>query len=627
MGRKRIRPPDDEKDRAREVEGGKKRSAKRKRLSPCEDGQKIKKKEQRTENLTRPERRINSEVSEIESRKADKKRKPKGKSSKISGLKHIQKDSKDSSRNRKRKHNKRRKNKLSRASRRSANNSKRRDKEDEIIDSSWAEEMKEPMTLSRSPTRPQTEKSSIHRRSEEDYSDEMTGERRVENSVDMSLMSRRMMVPKKANMNNIETSTDGSRLAGSYERFKLKTESILAEKLKGLIGSFKNCTEQICKSSRNQTKEYEKRLIDHVPKVVDKENNIASMAYRDKISKSRALLRRCEILEKQLASTKTRSARLAKKARFLETAERKHKALKGEYESVCGHNIALQTELSEVKLKFHEQLADKTREISTLKDVHSSLMTKAKEFRVDTEKSQEAHRVKYDSQLNKIREEHSKEIGRLQVQCTELKISNLDLTQKNRDLEKILKENKIEPLVTTAAMTPDRRTVPQQSIITAQSFAGERGVTTPHSGQRGESVRKQSLVSGSATLISLLKADIASLRVSLESKTTQLCELREIYNIYVILTGLRITKNELYFECLAQNTEARIKFLFSLICHDNGSSLQYESNAWEADYKCPGFLNECSGQFFESKVAPLFLKNVIKEVFSPDIPICEPVVA
>merc|ERR550534_165850 len=426
-------------------------------------------------------------------------------------------------------------------------------------------------------------------------------------------------------MNNIETSTDGSRLAGSYERFKSKTESILADKLKGLIGSFKNCTEQICKSTRHQTKEYGKRLIEHVRKVVEKENNTASMGYRDKISKSQELLRRCEMLEKQLASIKTRSARLAKKARVLETAEHKHKALKGEYESVCGHNIALQTELSEVKLKFQEQLAEKTREINTLKDIHSSLMTKAKEFRVDNEKSQEAHRVKYDSELNQIREEHSKEIGRLQVQCTELKISNMDLTQKNRDLEKILKENEIEPQLTTTATTPDRGTVPPQSI-TAHSIADEVEVTTPHSGQRGESVRKQSL-SGSATLISLLKADIASLRVSLESKTTQLSELREIYNIYLILTGLRITKNELYFECLAQNTEARIKFLFSLICHDNGSSLQYENNAWEADYKCPGFLNECSGQFFESKVAPLFLKNVIKEVFSPVIPACEPVVA
>ena len=128
-----------------------------------------------------------------------------------------------------------------------------------------------------------------------------------------------------------------------------------------------------------------------------------------------------------------------------------------------------------------------------------------------------------------------------------------------------------------------------------------------------------------ATEISMLKADINSLRVSLESKTVHLSELRKICNIYLILTGLHITKNELYFQCLAHNTEARIKFLFSLICHDNGSSLLYENNSWEAQNKCPAFLKECSGQFFERKMAPLFLKNVIKEVFSPDSIASEPV--
>jgi len=603
---------------AGEAEGDKKRSTKRKRLNTDEDGQKIQKQQQRIEMLKRPERSNNSEVSEIKSLKADKKRKSKEKSSRASTQKYRPKDSKYSSRERKQKHKKRRKSKSSRGFRRTANNLKHRDTEDEIIDKSWVEEMKEPMRVSRSPNRPQTEKSDIYHRSEEDYSDEMNKERRVENSVDMSLMSRRMIAPKKARKNNIVASTDDTRMANSYEGFKLKTANILAEKVKGLIGSFKNCTERICKSTRNQTKEYGKHLLDHVRKVVEKENDTAFMAYRDKISKSQAFLTRCEMLEKQLASIKTRSAQLAKKARLLETAERKHKALRVEYESVCRHNIALQTELSEVKLKFREQLEEKTKEINTLKDVHSSLMTKAKEFRVENEKCQEAHRVKYDSQLNKVREQHSKEIGRLQLQCTELKISNLDLTQKNHDLEKILKDNEIEPVVTKGATTPDRGIVPPQ-LITEQYIADEAEVTTPHSGKRGVSIRKESLISGSATLISLLKADIASLRVSLDSKTTQLCELREIYNIYVILTGLRITKNELYFECLAENTGARIKFLFSLICHDNGSLLQYENNAWEADYKCPGFLNECSGQFFESKVAPLFLKNVIKEVFSPDI--------
>jgi len=619
MGRKRIRPPEDEKDVGGEAEVDKKRSTKRKRLNPDDNGRKIQKQQQRIEKLKRSERRINSEVSEIKSRKADKKRQSKGKSSRASTQKYRLKDSKYSSRERKQKHKKRRKSKSSRGFRRTTNNyPKHRDTEDEIIDKSWVDEMKEPMRVSRSPSRPQTEKSNIPYRSDEDYSDEMNKERRAENSVDMSLMPRRMIAPKKARKNITVAPTVDSRMADPYDGFKLKTDSILAEKVKALIGSFKNCTERICKSTRNQTKEYGKRLLDHVRKVVEKENNTSVYGLSGKDIKSQAFLRRCEMLEKQLASIKTRSAQLAKKARLLETAERKHKALRVEYESVCRHNIALQTELSEVKLKFREQLEEKTREINTLKDVHSSLMTKAKEFRMENEKCQEAHRVKYDSELNKVREQHSKEIGRLQLQCTELKISNLDLTQKNHDLEKILKDNEIEPVVTTEATTPDRGTIPPQPI-TAQSIAAEGEVTTPHSGKRGVSIRKQSL-GGSATLISLLKADIASLRVSLDSKTTQLCKLREIYNIYVILTGLRITKNELFFECLAQNTEARIKFLFSLICHDNGSLLQYENNEWDADCKCPAFLDECSGQFFDSKVAPLFLKNVIKEVFSPDIP-------
>jgi len=618
MSRKRIRPLDDEKDEADDLKGDKKRSSKRKNLKTDGKGRKTQNEEQ-IEMLMSPELRYKRDISVIKNHKADKKSKSRSNISRPSDQKHRPKDSKH--RNRKRKHLKRKKSKSSRDSRRTANDSKRRDRQDEIIDSSEANEMKEPMKVSRRPSRPQIRKSNKRHRSEDEDSDERHRERRVEDSMDISLMSRRMMAPERGNRSNSEASRNANRPVDSYEKLKIQTENILTEKLKGLVGSLRNCTERICKSTCKQTQDYGKRLVEHVRKVIKKENQIALAVYEDKISKSQTFLRRCEMLEKQLASSETRSALLANKARLSETSKHKHKALEGEYKSVCEHNTALQIELSEVKQKFQEQLAEKTAQIDVLREVRSSLISRAKEFREENEKSQETHRAKYDSHLNRIREERAKEIGKLQVQCSELMTSNLDLSQKNQNLENILKENEIEPaVVKTGAATPER------GAVAPQSSAEDVNVATPHSGNRGESVRKQSLRS-SATLISMLKADISSLRVSLETTSTQLTELRDICNIYLILTGLRITKNELYFECLAHNTKARIKFLFSLICHDNGSSILYEKNAWEADRKCPGFLNDCSGQFFESKFGPLFLKNVIKEVFSPDIPASEPVVA
>jgi len=382
-----------------------------------------------------------------------------------------------------------------------------------------------------------------------------------------------------------------------------------------VIGIIKKCTKRICKSAQNQTHDYGKRLVENVRKLIEKENKKGFVEYKDKVQKTQTFLKRYQILEKQLARAETRSTQLCEKARLCETAAREHNALENEYKSVCEHNTALQTELSEVKQKFQEQLTEKVAELEVLKEVRTSLTSKAKEFREENEKSQAEHRVKWDAELNTIREAHAKEIGRLQVQCSELTISNLDLTQKNQHLEKILKENKIETTVfgnSVVAKTPER------GSVAAQSAADEAAlqVATPFSGHRQEAFNKQ--LNSRAAEISMLKADITSLRVSLESKTAHLSELRKICNIYLLLTGLSITKNELYFQCLAHNTEARIKFLFSLICHDNGSSLLYEKNSWEAQSKCPAFLNECSGQFFERKVAPLFLKNVIKEVFPPD---------
>jgi len=256
-----------------------------------------------------------------------------------------------------------------------------------------------------------------------------------------------------------------------------------------------------------------------------------------------------------------------------------------------------------------------------LNEIRNSLTIKAKEFREEIEKNLGNQRAKHTKELSKIREDHAKEISRLQVQCSDLTISNLDLKKRNKDLKKILMNNKIESpaFVRTVVTTPHRSTASDLSDQAAFGATNE-AKNTPYSGHRQEFFKIQSAKS-SSTEISMLKADIASLRVSLESKSTQISELWKIYKIYKLLTGLRITKNELFFECFAKNPEAKVEFLFSLIYQDNGGSILYEKNSWNAERECPAFLNDCSGQFFDCKMAPLFLKNVIKEVFSPDKPV------
>ena len=152
-------------------------------------------------------------------------------------------------------------------------------------------------------------------------------------------------------------------------------------KKKTLIEGIKKCTKRICKSNHNQSPDSEKRLVENVCKLIEKENKKGFAEYKNKISKTQTFLKRYQILEKQLADSVTRCTQLSKKAQLYETVTRNHKALEGEFKSVCEHNTALQTELSEVKQKFQEQLAEKVAELDVLKEVRNSLTSKAKEFR------------------------------------------------------------------------------------------------------------------------------------------------------------------------------------------------------------------------------------------------------
>jgi len=441
-------------------------------------------------------------------------------------------------------------------------------------------------------------------------------------ALEISLMSRRMLqVIKKNSKPHVKAKqknhSNGSRKKNnwedSYKKLVMKAESVLAGKFSNLAGTIKNCTERIGKSCENHVLANGKHVMDDVLKIIEKENSESCVLLEEKTSKNKTFAKRCRFLEKQLTSSEARCKEISRNARHYEKAKQEKTALEGEFKSVCTHNTALQTELSEVKQKFQEQVADKVTEIDRLKEVRNSLTIKAKEFREEIEKSLETQRVKHDFQLNKIRQQHAKEISEIQVQCSHLTTSNLDLKKRNECLMKVLKDNEIDSpaFVKSGVTTPEKCTSGKHSEVTNQSE-----VNTPISCHRQELYKLQCAKS-SLKEISMLKADIASLRVSLKSKSTQVSELWKIYNIYVILTGLRIMKKELFFECVAKNSEEKLEFLFSLIYHDNGSSILYEKKSWKADRECPGFLNECSGQFFECKLAPLFLKNLIKHIFSP----------
>jgi len=473
---------------------------------------------------------------------------------------------------------------------------------------------------SRKHDRLRNRKSGLRSHSEEKWTDDENKRQGRDDPVELSLMTRRMMeLPKDVNQAHSIRSTSNVKAAGIYEKLKLRTESILEEKFSNLIVGIKRATERICKGTRNYTKNDCNHLMKTVDKVIEGENQEGFAAYKEKILQNQIVLKRCRSLEKQLAKWEKQCRQLTKDARLHETLRRKHSALEGEFKNVCEHNSALQTELSQVKQKYQEQLAAKVAEITVLKEVRTSLIAKAKELREENERSQEMQRIKWDEELNNIREAHAKEISKLQAQCSKLEVSGLNLTKENKRLKKILMKNGIESSLfeKTVPATPAR------GILGAKSTSAESSlqIETPYSGQRLDFLGMHSLRDGSAE-ISMLKADIASLRVSLESRAAQLSELQKIYNIYVMLTGLFITKNELYFECVTQNPEERVTLMFSLICHDNGSAIRYEKNAWKADLKCPRFLNDCSGHFFDRKLAPLFLKNVIKAVFSTKTQAC-----
>jgi len=443
-----------------------------------------------------------------------------------------------------------------------------------------------------------------------------------DDDLDMSLMSKRMLRTSKKNSKHPAKRKRTKHSIGLskrdhdeelYEKLKMKVESIMVDKFRRVTGTIKNCAEKIRKSYHNQAIDDGKEVMDDVIKIIEKEKNESRVLFDEKISKNQTFIRRCNILESQLTNSVARCKKFASDARCYEKTKREKTALECEFKSVCKQNTALQTELSEVKEKFQGQLTDKVLELDRLKEVRNSLTNKGNEFREEIEKSLETQRVKQDFELDKIRKHHAKKISGLQVQCSELTIANLDMKKRNKDLKNMLKENQIDSpaFIKAGVATPEKGASVVHSEIT-----NKKDIKTPFSGHRQE-FHKLQCAKSSSNEISMLKADIASLRVSLESKSTQVSELWKIYNIYVILTGLYITKKELFFECLANNPKAKAEFLFSLICKDNRSSILYEKNSWEADWECPGFLNDCSGQFFECRLAPLFLKNVIKEIFSP----------
>jgi len=399
----------------------------------------------------------------------------------------------------------------------------------------------------------------------------------------------------------ILTSSERRLQHRSNDNFKenIHADEVLDKNFRWAAASLNNMTRKICRNSINS--KIDKHFVSKLREIIQMENKDAAAKYDLRIGNSEVLRVRCAMLERQLGSLESQQKSSKGDAQKCAKVSAAFASLQQELESKCEHNTALLRELSEVKKKFQEQIADKVEEIAVLNDERGALTANTKEIRGDIERKNELQRLNYEEELNNLRASHAKTVRRLKAQYKGLSIANSKLFKRNKELKHTLNRFKIEPPVsTTKRMTP----------------AGTELADTIHPAQR-EDITELEQVKGSETELAVLKADAASLRVSLDTKTSQLAELRKLHELYLILSGVSVTKNELCFDCKIANPEEEVKLDFSLFEQDDGNSILYEKVSWDGMQECPKYLKDCSGQFFSRNLAPLFLKNIIKEVFPP----------
>jgi len=399
----------------------------------------------------------------------------------------------------------------------------------------------------------------------------------------------------------ILTSSERRLQHRSTDNFKENShaDEVLDKNFRWAAASLNNMTRKICSNSINS--KIEKHFVSKLSEIIHMENKDSAAKYDLRIGNSEVLRVRCAMLERQLGSLESQWKSSKGAAQKCEKVSAAFASLQKELETKCEHNTALLRELSEVKKKFQEQIADKVEEIAVLNDERGALTANTKEIRGDVERKNEQQRLNYEEQLNNLRASHAKAVRGLKAQYKGLSSANSKLFKRNKELNHTLNRFKIEPPVsTTKRMTP----------------GGMELADTLHSALREDLIELEQ-VKGSETELAILKADAASLRVSLETKTSQLAELHKLHELYVILSGVSVTKNDLCFDCKIANPEEEVKFDFSLFNQDDGKSILYEKVSWDGMQECPKYLKDCSGQFFSRNLAPLFLKNIIKEVFLP----------
>merc|ERR1712096_424438 len=150
-------------------------------------------------------------------------------------------------------------------------------------------------------------------------------------------------------------------------------------------------------------------------KVIHMENKDAASKYNSRIGNCGVLRARCAMLEKQLKSLESQWKASQGDAQKFAKVNAAFTTLQQELESKCEHNTALLRELSEVKRKFQEQIADKVEEITTLNDVRGALTANTKEISGDIERKHELQRLNYEEQLHNLRASHAEAVRRLKI--------------------------------------------------------------------------------------------------------------------------------------------------------------------------------------------------------------------
>ena len=335
-------------------------------------------------------------------------------------------------------------------------------------------------------------------------------------------------------------------------------------------------------------KETSKKKLDDKDGVINKGNERGLTQAQENCENIQYLEQQISLLERQLV-----------------TSKQDNEALSADHVSICKHNNSPMAENNRVKI----DLKKKCREFQNFKKLHTHLISKTLQFRRKVEKDQEDMSLNYKQKINKLSQKHSKNVANIKSQFSKMSTTNAILVKRNEYLEKMLNQNK-EKRAECELKIPH----PAASHIPC-AIKGELMIQNLIYQQQLNNQERQK---ESSIEISKLKAEIRSLRDLLETKTSKVVELSKIHDLYVMMSGMKVIKNCDYYDCKMENVDQKVNFSFSLTRHNTESSVLFEKNVWDSSGQCPGFLEQCSGNFFDCRLAPLFLKNMITVVFSSE---------